>query len=90
VNLSKRASLILRFSLKANFGPISCLLNRKKGKGIDMNKYELIKYIKESSDNISNYEVADALCDGEYLDKLNREIDFDQETVEDAHDFLTS
>jgi len=53
-----------------------------------MNKYELIKYIKESSDNISNCEVLDALCDGEYLGKLSREIDFDQETVEDAHDFL--
>ncbi len=53
-----------------------------------MNKYELIKYIKESPDNISNYEVADALCDSEYLGKLNREIDFDQETVEDAYDFL--
>ena len=55
-----------------------------------MNKYELIKYIKESTDNITDNEVADALCDGEYLDKLSREIDFDQETVEDAHDFLTS
>ena len=56
-----------------------------------MNKYELIKYIKESTlacDNITDNEVADALCDGEYLDKLSREIDFDQETVEDAHDFL--
>ena len=53
-----------------------------------MNKYELIKYIKESTDNITDNEIADALCDGEYLDKLSREIDFDQETVEDAHDFL--
>jgi len=53
-----------------------------------MNKYELIKYIKESTDNITDNEVADALCDGEYLEKLSREIDFDQETVEDAHDFL--
>ena len=58
-----------------------------------MNKYELIQWIKESTlvcDEVTDQQIADALCDGEYLDKLSREISFDQETVEDAYDYLTT
>ena len=58
-----------------------------------MNKYELIQWIKESTlvcDEVTDQQIADALCDGEYLDKLSREISFDQETVEDAYNYLTT
>ena len=58
-----------------------------------MNKYELIQWIKESTlvcDEVTDQQIADALCDGEYLDKLSRGISFDQETVEDAYDYLTT
>lgn len=57
----------------------------------DLTARQLIKYIRDltlSCDNITDNDIADALCDGLYLDKLSRHINFSQQTVEEAFHLL--